>query len=81
MKVRSAAGRCSGGTVPAMQWIALPPIATVVSSACLNTDVPVALAPRHGAEPGIARPGADEGVDAKLGQAVLVDFGLERRGA
>ena len=27
--VRSAAGRCSGGTVPAMQWIALPPIATV----------------------------------------------------
>ena len=29
MKVFSAAGRCSGGTLPAMQWIALPPIATV----------------------------------------------------
>ena len=29
MKVRSAAGRCSVGTTPAMQWMALPPIATV----------------------------------------------------
>ena len=25
---RSAAGRCSAGTTPAMQWIAVPPIAT-----------------------------------------------------
>jgi hypothetical protein len=28
MKTVSAAGRCSGGTVPVMQWIARPPIAT-----------------------------------------------------
>ena len=27
MNVFSAAGRCSGGTIPAMQWMALPPIA------------------------------------------------------
>ena len=76
MKVRSAAGRCS------VAGHAVDRAAAHhhrVGERLLEHDIPFALAPGHRAQSGIAGPAADEGVDAKLRQPMLVDLGLERR--
>ena len=39
----------------------------------------VGFTARHSRKAGVARPAADRGVDAELGQSVLLQFGFDRR--
>ena len=75
-KVASAAGRCSGGTLPARQWIWQPPMRGDVVERLLEHGGEFLLAAgnrRHAELPG--RRLAGRGVDAEHGQAVAIELG------
>ncbi len=81
MKVVSAAGRCSGGTLPARQWICAAADRRDVVERLPKQRGEFALAPGHRGEARTRRPPLPgRGVEAEHGEAVPLELGLHRRG-